>query len=123
MRTLLDELRTVGAGVFLTARGIDSRVEEQDLWRVFEQPVIVWAHCRDFDRPEADRLVELVSKIPHIRRFRFTNGLISRLAVARLREARPEVLIKATIGEQRLEGTPDERRGSNRVPLVRRPSA
>jgi hypothetical protein len=99
MPTFLDELRSMGAGVFLSARGIDSRVEEQDLWRAFEQPVILWAHGRDFDVPDADRLIELVRKIPHIQRFRFTSGVISRLAVSRLRETWPEVPIDATIAE------------------------
>lgn len=30
-----------GGGVFLTRKGLDSRVTESELWRAFEQPVVI----------------------------------------------------------------------------------
>jgi hypothetical protein len=59
MPSMLHELRSFGAGVFLTDRGVDSRVTESDLWRAFEQPVIVWVHGEAFDDSYLERLVPI----------------------------------------------------------------
>lgn len=50
MSSALQDLEKFGGGVFLTRNGIDSRVTEAELWRAFEEPVVVWVHGEVFQR-------------------------------------------------------------------------
>jgi len=94
MPSLVQELERFGAGVFVAARGIDSRLGEGDFWRAFEEPVIIWAHGERCDDAGLESLLELVQKIPHIRRFRFTNTRVTRNGAQKIHEARPGVSVE-----------------------------
>jgi hypothetical protein len=97
MASLIQELQSLGGGVFLTDHGIDSRVTEAELWRAFEQPVVIWMHGSSFDDSGLERLVAIAGKFPHIRRFRFTNTHLTPDGVRRLGELRPGIPIEAAL--------------------------
>jgi hypothetical protein len=94
MSSVLQELESFGGGVFLTHQGIDSRVTESDLWRAFEQPVIVWVHGETFDDLALERLVPVARRFPHIQRFRFTSTRVTKDGVRRLYEFWPDIPIE-----------------------------
>ena len=95
--TLIQALAKLGAGVFVTTRGVESRLGEADFWRAFEEPVIIWAHGHAFDDPALDRLLELVQKFPHLRRFRFTSGGVRRSDLWKFYERWPNIPIKGVL--------------------------
>ena len=94
MNAAIQELESLGAGVFLTGHGIDSRVTEAEVWKAFEQPVLIWVHGESFGDSDLERLVIAARKFPHIRRFRFTNTRTTLLGVRRLYEFWPDIPIE-----------------------------
>ena len=93
MLSVIQELESFGGGVFLTHQGVDSRVTESDLWRAFEQPVVIWVHGAQFDDSTLERLVGVARRFPHIRRFRFTSTRVTPDGVRRLYEHWPDIPI------------------------------
>ena len=93
MSSVIQELESFGGGVFSTYQGVDSRLKESELWRAFEQPVLIWVHGPQFDDCGLDRLIGLVRKFPHIQRFRFTSTRVTRDGVRRLYEYWPDIPI------------------------------
>jgi hypothetical protein len=71
--SVTEELESFGGGIFATHLGIESRLTEAELWRAFEEPIVVWIHGERFDDSKLERLAELARKFPNIRRFRFTS--------------------------------------------------
>jgi hypothetical protein len=94
MASLIEQLESFGGGVFVTHLGHDSRVTEAELWRAFEEPVVVWVHGKSFDDSGLERLVELARKFPHIRRFRFTSTGVTADGVRKLYEFWPDIPIE-----------------------------
>jgi hypothetical protein len=94
MLSVLQELEKFGGGVFLTHRGTDSRVTEAELWRAFEEPVVVWVHGESFDDSALDRLVPIARRFPQIQRFRFTSTRVTRDGARRLYEFWPNIAIE-----------------------------
>ena len=84
MSSLIQKLEGLGGGVFLTEQGVDSRVTEANLWRAFKEPVVIWVHGESFDDSCLDLFVEIASKFPHIRHFRFTSTRVTSNTIARL---------------------------------------
>ena len=97
MSSILQQLESLGGGVFLTHRGVDSRVTEPELWRAFEEPIIVWVHGETFDDSCMERLVRIAQRFPHIRRFRFTSTRATQDGVRRLYEFWPEIPIDGVV--------------------------
>jgi hypothetical protein len=100
MTSLLQDLESFGGGVFLTRRGIESRVTEATLWSAFKKPVVVWVHGDSFDDSCMDQLIEIARRFPHIRRFRFTSTRVTPLAVRRLYEIWPDTPIEGVAVQQ-----------------------
>jgi hypothetical protein len=94
MSSTIQDLENLGAGVFLTDKGIDSRVTEADLWRAFEEPVVIWVHGASFDDSRLERLITASRRFPHIRRFRFTSTGLTPTGVRHLYEIWPSVPIE-----------------------------
>jgi hypothetical protein len=94
MSPVLQELESLGGGVFLTRGGVDSRVMESELWRAFEEPVVVWVHGEAFDDSRLKRLVPIARRFPHIRRFRFTSTRVTSEGVRKLYEFWPDIPIE-----------------------------
>jgi hypothetical protein len=94
MASVIKDLESFGAGIFVTHQGVDTRLSESDLWRAFEEPVIVWSHEKSFDDLDVERLIEILKKLPRIQGFRFTSAKISAENVRRLRDFWPEVSIE-----------------------------
>ena len=94
MSSVLQELESFGAGIFLTHQGIDSRVTETELWRAFEEPVVVWAHGESFDDSALQRLIAVARRFPLIQRFRFTSTRVTPDGVRRLYEFWPDIPIE-----------------------------
>jgi hypothetical protein len=94
MSSVIQELESFGGGVFLTRQGVDSRVTESDLWRAFQQPVVIWVHGTQFDDAGLESLVGVARRFPHIRRFRFTSTRVTRDGVRRLYEYWPDIPIE-----------------------------
>ena len=121
MTSLLQDLESFGGGVFLTRRGVDSRVTEATIWRAFEEPVLLWVHGEVFDDSGLGRLIEIARRFPHIRRFRFTSTRVTPEGVQRLYEVWPDIPIDGVPIQQ--AGSRQRRDGSsvcNRKPLPRR---
>ena len=121
MTSLLQDLESIGGGVFLTHRGVDSRVTEASLWRAFEEPVVLWVHGESFDDSGLGRLIKIARKFPHIRRFRFTSTRVTPEGVQRLYEVWPDIPVDGVPVQQ---AGPRQRRGctsvGNRKPSARR---
>ena len=121
MTSLLQDLEIFGVGVFLTRRGVDSRVTETTLWRAFEEPVVLWMHGDSFDDSGLGRLIEIARRFPHIRRFRFTSTRVTPEGVQRLYEVWPDIPVDGVPVQQ---AGSRQRRGrasvDNRTPLARR---
>jgi hypothetical protein len=94
MSSVIHELESLGGGVFLTRQGVDSRVAESELWRAFEQPVVIWVHGDQFDDTDLERLVRVARRFPHIRRFRFTSTRVTPDGVRKLYEFWPDIPIE-----------------------------
>ena len=90
-------MESFGGGVFLTHQGVDSRVMESEVWRAFEEPVVVWVHGEAFDDSGLERLVSIARQFPHIRRFRFTSTRVTPEGVRRLYEFCPDVPIDGVV--------------------------
>jgi hypothetical protein len=97
MPSFVQDLERFGAGVFVTARGVDTRLGEADLWRAFEEPVIIWVHGEICDDAGLERVLELVRKIPHIRGFRFTSSRVTRSGVQRIYEIWPDISVDGVV--------------------------
>ena len=95
--SLIQDLEKLGAGVFVTTRGVDTRLGEADLWRAFEEPVVIWAHDHTFDDAGLDSLVELARKFPHIRRFRFTSSRVTRSGVQKIYDTWPDISVDGVV--------------------------
>jgi hypothetical protein len=63
--SVIAELEGIGGGVFLTRRGVESRIAVPELWRAFEQPGLVWVHGEQFDDSGVEGLVA-IAKSFHI---------------------------------------------------------
>jgi hypothetical protein len=100
MKSPLQDLEGFGGGVFLTRRGIESRVTEATLWSAFKKPVVVWVHGGAFGDSEVDRLIEIARMFPHIRRFRFTSTRVTPEAVRRLYEVWPDIPVEGVEVQQ-----------------------
>jgi hypothetical protein len=95
--SLIQDLGKLGAGVFVTVRGVETRLGEADLWRGFEEPVVIWAHGHAFDDAGLDSLLELAQKFPHIRRFRFTSGGVRRSDLWKFYERWPNIPVEGVV--------------------------
>jgi hypothetical protein len=91
--SVIQELESFGGGVFATNLGIESRLTEAELWRAFEEPVVIWIHGNLFDDSKLERLVELARKFPNVRRFRFTSTRFTIQGARRLGEFWPNIPI------------------------------
>lgn len=94
MKSPLQELESLGGGIFLTRRGIESRVTEATLWSAFKKPVVVWVHGESFGDSEVDKLIEIARMFPHIRRFRLTSTRVTPDAVRRVCEVWPDIPVE-----------------------------
>ena len=81
----------------MTTRGVDTRLAEADLWRAFEEPVIIWAHGEACDDAGLDSLVELARKFPHIRRFRFTSSRVTRIGIQKIYDTWPDISVDGVV--------------------------
>ena len=97
MPSLIQDLEPFGVGIFATKQGVDSRLGEADLWRAFEQPVIIWAHGERCDDTSLDRWLELVRKLPHIERFRFTSTKVTRSGAQKIYEIWPDISVDGVV--------------------------
>lgn len=104
MSSVIQELESLGVGVFLTHQGVESRVTEPELWRTFEQPVVIWVHGAQFGDSGLERLIGIVRKLPHIRRFRFTSTRVTPDGVRRLYEYWPDIPIEGVAVNQPAAG-------------------
>jgi hypothetical protein len=95
--SLIQDLAKLGAGVFVTARGVDTRLGDADFWRAYEEPVIIWAHGETCDDDGLERVLELVRKIPHIQRFRFTSSRVTRSGVRKIYEIWPDISVDGVV--------------------------
>ena len=120
MTSLLQDLESFGGGVFLTRRGIESRVTEATLWSAFEKPVVVWVHGPAFDDTCMARLIELARRFPHIRRFRFTSTRVTPEAVTGLYELWPDIPIEGVVQQARSRQRRDRAAVPSRTPPSRR---
>ena len=102
---MIEELESFGGGVFLTHQGVDSRVTEAELWKAFEQPVLIWVHGDSFDDSGLERLVAAARRFPHIRRFRFTSTRVTSLGARRLYEFWPDIPIEGVAVNEALQTT------------------
>ena len=81
----------------MTSRGVDTQIGESDLWRTFQEPVVIWAHGHAFNDPGLDRLLELAQKFPHIRRFSFTSGGVRRSDLWKFYEKWPNIPVEGIV--------------------------
>jgi hypothetical protein len=95
--SVIAELEGIGGGVFLTRRGVESRIAVPELWRAFEQPVLVWVHGEQFDDSGVEGLVAIAKRFPHLRRFRLTSTRVTADGVRRLREFWPDIPIDGLV--------------------------
>jgi len=94
MSSVIQDAERLGAGIFVTARGIDMRLAEADLWRAFEEPVLIWAHGPDCNDASLEQLIALIQKIPDIQRFRLTSTAVTQRGIQRIRDFWPEIPIE-----------------------------
>ncbi len=97
--SVIAELESIGGGVFLTHQGVDSRIPESELWRTFEQPILVWIHGEQFDDSGVEGLVAIAKRFPHLRGFRLTSTRVTADGVGRLREFWPDIPIDGLVGK------------------------
>lgn len=95
--SVIAEPEGIGGGVFRTHRGVESRIAVSELWRAFEQPVLVWVHGERFDDSGVEGLVAIAKAFPHLRRFRFTSTRVTADGVRRLREFWPDIPIDGLV--------------------------
>src|ERR1700722_4130416 len=91
MPSFIQRLKQLGAGVFITNRGVDSRLGDADFWRAFEEPVIVWIHGGNIDIDRMSKVLRLTQKLPNIKRFRFTGGAIDPGVINQIRKKWPDL--------------------------------
>ena len=97
MPSLIQDLERVGGGVFVTKQGVDTRLGESDIWRAFEEPVIVWVHGKSITDTELEQLIEISKRFPKLHSFRFTNTQTQKFSVERLQELWPGIRVEATL--------------------------
>jgi hypothetical protein len=97
MPSLIQDLEQFGTGVYVTARGVDTRLGEADLWRAFEEPIVIWVHGEICDDAGLERLLELFRKFPHIQRFRFTSSRVTRSGVHKIYEIWPDITVEGVV--------------------------
>jgi hypothetical protein len=121
MTSPLQDLERIGGGVFLTRRGIESRLTGATLWSAFKRPIVIWMHGESFDDSGMDQLIEIARRFPRIRRFRFTNTRVTQAAVRRLHEFWPDTPIEGMAVQQTgCRQRRDRVSVRNRTPLARR---
>jgi hypothetical protein len=88
------QIENLGAGVFIRERNSESRLQEKDFHRAFEEPVIIWIAPGEFREEKMDALLDLAKKLHAVQRFRFPNVSVPERVLIRIRSEFPKAAIE-----------------------------
>jgi len=94
MQTVIDRIEAFGAGLFVRSRNIESRLTQSDVWRAFQEPVIVWVRNDEFDDASLQQLIGTLRGIPTVSLFRFSATRVTAQAARVVLEFWPETAIE-----------------------------
>jgi hypothetical protein len=88
------QIEALGAGVFIRNRNSEARLQEENFYRAFGEPVVVWIAPGEFREEKMDALLDAAKKLHAVQRFRFPNVSVSERVLVRIRSEFPNAAIE-----------------------------
>ena len=88
------QIESLGAGVFIRDRNIESRLLEADFHRAFSEPVVVWFTPTEYQERTIELVLDASKRLHAVQCFRFPNICVSAHILDRIRSEFPTALIE-----------------------------
>ncbi len=88
------QIDSLGAGIFVRTRNVESRLADQDFHRAFTEPVIVWFTPGNYDEAKVELLLDAARNLYAIHCFRFPNVKVPLRILDRIRSEFPDALLE-----------------------------
>jgi hypothetical protein len=88
------QLQALGVGIFVRKRASETRLRVEDMWRAYNERVIVWVRRDDFGDDDVFRLIELLRELPDIATLRFSGTALTNVGVRRVKDFWPDASIE-----------------------------
>src|SRR5688572_29472026 len=87
-------IESLGIGVFVRRRNVESRLSEKDFHRAYTEPGIVWISPGEYQEEKIESVIEAAKKFYAVQCFRFPNVRVSVAVLDRIRGDFPKARVE-----------------------------
>ena len=88
------EIETLGAGVFIRDRNVESRLSDVNFHRAFTEPVVIWMTPTEYKEEKIMAVLDAAQRLCEIQCFRFPNVRMPAEILARIRRDFPKAKVE-----------------------------
>jgi hypothetical protein len=88
------KMETLGAGVFIRDRNVESRLSEKDFHRAFTEPGVIWMTPAEYKEEKIAAVLDAAKKLHAIQCFRFPNVRVPDAILGRIRSDFPQARVE-----------------------------
>lgn len=90
---IITQLETYHGGFFTRDRGPLTRISDNDSWKVFEEPVIVWFRNASITEESIDTILHLLSRVHEVEEVCITASDVDGSCLNRIKDSFPKARI------------------------------